>query len=232
MIWISAKSNNTHQNVTCSLHVRIHAKISQLHQFICTVDPYLSFLQLYKLFQHVSPFLQHSVHRMTAEKQMERYTTITWEQTGSDALPALQQLCDQRLLSVQRSLTGLGGNLSEGDLFFDGRVAEGVRPATELWRIWVILKVTGWSSRWGITRGVALLGEQKMNQISVEMDPTPWRTTILYSKYMLDKLWNPQILKSTLEAQLIQESNLKFNYMPDRNKQSTEICMYNLQVSD
>lgn len=94
------------------------------------------------------------------------------QQTGSDALPALQQLWGQRLLPAQWSLTGLGRNLSEGDPFLDGWVAEGVSPATELRGIWVVLKVTGWSPRWGVTRRVALQGEQIMNWVSDELGPT------------------------------------------------------------
>lgn len=91
-------------------------------------------------------------------------------QTGSDALPALQQLRSQRLLPAQRSLIGLRWDLGERDLLFDGRVAKGVRPPTELRGIWVVVKVTGWGSRWGVTRRVALLGKQRWTGTDQEPD--------------------------------------------------------------
>lgn len=143
---------------------------------------------------------------------------ITWEQTGSDALPALQQLWGQRLLSAKWSLTGLGGNLSEGDPFLDRRVAEGVSPATELRGIWVVLKVTGWSLRWGVTRRVALQGEQIMNRVSDELGPTSRWYCIQHMPNNSAYQWvKPQIQQGSI---------------PDRNKQYTEIWIYNLQVSD
>lgn len=145
---------------------------------------------------------------------------ITWEQTGSDALPALQQLWGQRLLSAKWSLTGLGGNLSEGDPFLDRRVAEGVSPATELRGIWVVLKVTGWSLRWGVTRRVALQGEQIMNRVSDELGPTSrW--------YCIQHMPNTQNSAYQWLKPQIQQGSI-----PDRNKQYTEIWIYNLQVSD
>lgn len=130
------------------------------------------------------------------------------QQTGSDALPALQQLWGQRLLPAQWSLTGLGRNLSEGDPFLDGWVAEGVSPATELRGIWVVLKVTGWSPRWGVTRRVALQGEQIMNWVSDELGPT--------------------------HARQLNESNLKFNNNPSQTETNNLLkkWIYNLHVSD
>lgn len=129
--------------------------------------------------QHIAVTVYTSYDCWITEVKINGF--ITWEQTGSNALPALQQLWGQRLLPAQWSLTRLGGTLSEGDLLLDGRVAEGVCPATELRGIWVVLKVTGWSPRWGVTRRVALQGEQIMNRVSDELDPTTSDDEIIFN---------------------------------------------------
>lgn len=54
-------------------------------------------------------------------------------------------------------------------------------PATELRGIWVVLKVTGWSLRWGVTRRVALQGEQIMNQVSDELNPKTSDEEIIFN---------------------------------------------------
>lgn len=175
---------------------------SFIYQFICIVLNHIydfanKINKLFSARQHIAAtfWISHDCWKTDGKI----YDFITWEQTGSDALPVLQQLWGQRLLSAQRSFTGLGGNLSEGDFLLDGRVAEGVRPATELRGIWVLLNVTGWSPRWGVTRGVALLGEQRMNRVSDGPNTLTHNTDKVSSNLKIHKVSLSQ--ESTLNPQ-------------------------------
>lgn len=156
-------------------------------------------------------------------------------QTGSDALPALQQLRSQRLLPAQWSLIGLRWDLGERDLLFDGRVAKGVRPPTELRGIWVVVKVTGWGSRWGVTRRVTLLGEQRWTGIDQEPDRImmliskrgkycvtfPYREDRL--KKMKHKPWSPQNNPSVVLLGLSTANNWISNTISSWHQQKKSI---------
>lgn len=89
---------------------------------------------------------------------------MSWScETGSDVLPALQQLWSERVLSVQRNLV-LCRQLCERDPLLDWRVAEGVSSAAEQRGVGVL--VQGRGSPWRrITRRLVLLCGQRLNRM-------------------------------------------------------------------